>query len=73
MDFAGLSIVHQTFIFTTWLAGWISEGLRVSRSNSATVKTDLGFPSVVTGLVPNEEWKLKYGEKWYQGDTVNLE
>ena len=31
------------------------------------------FPSVVTGLVPNEEWKLKVrGEKWYQGDTVNL-
>jgi penicillin-binding protein 2 len=27
----------------------------------------------VTGLVPNEEWKLKVrGEKWYQGDTVNL-
>ena len=27
----------------------------------------------MTGLVPNEEWKLKVrGEKWYQGDTVNL-
>ena len=28
---------------------------------------------MVTGLVPNEEWKLKSrAEKWYQGDTVNL-
>ena len=31
------------------------------------------FPSVVTGLVPNEEWKLNSrAEKWYQGDSVNL-
>ena len=36
-------------------------------------KLILDFPTVVTGLVPNEEWKLKVrGEKWYQGDTVNL-
>ncbi len=31
------------------------------------------FPSLATGLVPNEEWKLKSrAEKWYLGDTVNL-
>ena len=36
-------------------------------------KLILDFPSVGTGLVPNEEWKLRArGEKWYQGDTVNL-
>ena len=36
-------------------------------------KLILDFPTVATGLVPNEEWKLKVrGEKWYQGDTVNL-
>ena len=36
-------------------------------------KLILDFPNVVTGLVPNEEWKQKVrGEKWYQGDTVNL-
>ena len=36
-------------------------------------KLIMDFPSVGTGLVPDEEWKLKArGEKWYQGDTVNL-
>ena len=36
-------------------------------------KLILDFPTVVTGLVPDEEWKLRArGEKWYQGDTVNL-
>ena len=36
-------------------------------------KLILDFPNAATGLVPNEEWKQKVrGEKWYQGDTVNL-
>ena len=39
VDLRRLSIVRQIYIFTTWRAGWISEGLRVSRSNSASVKS----------------------------------
>jgi len=31
------------------------------------------LPSMIRGLIPNEEWKWKqYHEKWYTGETLNM-
>lgn len=35
-------------------------------------KTGVDLPNEYIGIVPNKEWKFdRYGEQWYQGDTLN--
>ena len=36
-------------------------------------KTNIDLPGEVAGFVPSSAWKLKkYGNKWFDGDTINL-
>lgn len=36
-------------------------------------KSNIDLPSEIEGFVPSNEWKKRsYGQKWYDGDTINL-
>ncbi len=47
--------------------------LAYSRLFGLDKRTGIDLPGEVTGFIPSSEWKKRtYGNKWFDGDTVNL-
>lgn len=47
--------------------------LAYSRLFGLDKKTGIDLPGEATGFIPSSDWKKRtYGNKWFDGDTVNL-
>jgi penicillin-binding protein 2 len=62
------------YFYQTGLAAGPSTILKYTNYLGLGEKTGIDLPGEISGFIPsNIAWKLKtYGQKWYDGDTVNL-